>query len=206
MEPERARLPDRCTAGVHGCARNPYAGAGAIGTGSSAHRKAALGLGVDAFVDLYADRVEDVGEVDVVFDVIGGKILVREAAVGKFVSMWRCDRYPIVSPVAVPIRSNDPCPGTAGIGTLVGSGHEARRTTSAASVFGVAMTTLSKTVAVPAPRRVPGAFAPAAHRGARRAGRRDLDAAVPAGRRERTAARRHLRTWRRRNAEGARRA
>src|SRR5213078_2301256 len=54
-------------------------GARVIGTGRAADREAALGLGADAFVDLQADRLEEVGEVDVVFDVIGGKILERSA-------------------------------------------------------------------------------------------------------------------------------
>ena len=43
-------------------------------------RESALGLGVRAFVDLEADKLEDVGDVDVVFDVIGGEILARSAA------------------------------------------------------------------------------------------------------------------------------
>jgi NADPH:quinone reductase-like Zn-dependent oxidoreductase len=54
-------------------------GARVIGTGRAGDREAALGLGADAFVDLQADRLEDVGEVDVVFDVIGGKVLERSA-------------------------------------------------------------------------------------------------------------------------------
>ncbi len=55
-------------------------GARVIGTGRSADRDTALGLGVDAFLDLQADKVEDAGEVDVVFDVIGGEILDRSAS------------------------------------------------------------------------------------------------------------------------------
>jgi NADPH:quinone reductase-like Zn-dependent oxidoreductase len=55
-------------------------GARVIGTGRAADREAALGLGADAFVDLQADRLEEVGEVDVVLDVIGGEILDRSAA------------------------------------------------------------------------------------------------------------------------------
>jgi NADPH:quinone reductase-like Zn-dependent oxidoreductase len=54
-------------------------GARVIGTGRADHREAALGLGVEAFVDLQADRLGDVGEVDVVFDVIGGEVLERSA-------------------------------------------------------------------------------------------------------------------------------
>lgn len=56
------------------------AGARVIATGRSADRATALGLGAEVFVDLQADRLEDVGEVDVVFDVIGGEILDRSTA------------------------------------------------------------------------------------------------------------------------------
>ncbi|MGH3302577.1 MAG: zinc-binding dehydrogenase [Streptosporangiaceae bacterium] len=52
-------------------------GARVIGTGRAADRQAALGLGADAFVDLQAGRLAEVGEVDVVFDVIGGGVLAR---------------------------------------------------------------------------------------------------------------------------------
>jgi NADPH:quinone reductase-like Zn-dependent oxidoreductase len=51
-----------------------------IGTGRAADRETALGLGVTAFVDLQADKLQDAGEVDVVFDVIGGEILGRSTA------------------------------------------------------------------------------------------------------------------------------
>src|SRR4051812_28739739 len=56
------------------------AGAEVIGTGRAAHRRAALEIGVDRFVDLEHDRLEDVGEVDVVFDLIGGELRDRSAA------------------------------------------------------------------------------------------------------------------------------
>jgi NADPH:quinone reductase-like Zn-dependent oxidoreductase len=55
------------------------AGARVIGSGRTNQRDAVLGLGADAYVDLHADRLDDVGEVDVVFDVIGGEILDRSA-------------------------------------------------------------------------------------------------------------------------------
>jgi NADPH:quinone reductase-like Zn-dependent oxidoreductase len=55
-------------------------GARVIGTGRTGDREAALGLGADAFVDLQTDRLEDAGEVDVVFDVIGGEVLERSAS------------------------------------------------------------------------------------------------------------------------------
>jgi NADPH:quinone reductase-like Zn-dependent oxidoreductase len=54
-------------------------GACVIGTGRAAGRDTALGLGAHEFVDLERDRLETVGEVDVVFDVIGGEILERSA-------------------------------------------------------------------------------------------------------------------------------
>jgi NADPH:quinone reductase-like Zn-dependent oxidoreductase len=55
-------------------------GSRVIGTGRAADRDRALGLGVDEFLDLEADRLEDAGEADVVFDVIGGDILKRSIA------------------------------------------------------------------------------------------------------------------------------
>ncbi len=56
------------------------AGARVIGTGRAAHRDTVLDLGAHAFLDLHSDRLEDLGEVDVVFDVIGGRTLDRSAA------------------------------------------------------------------------------------------------------------------------------
>ncbi|SHV37101.1 quinone oxidoreductase [Mycobacteroides abscessus subsp. abscessus] len=55
-------------------------GAYVIGTGRTADRDQALALGADAFVDLDTEKLEDTGEVHVVFDVIGGDILARSAA------------------------------------------------------------------------------------------------------------------------------
>jgi len=55
------------------------AGARVIGSGRATHRETALRLGAHAFVDLEADRLEDVGAVDVVFDVLGGEIRDRSA-------------------------------------------------------------------------------------------------------------------------------
>src|ERR1700749_9807 len=51
-----------------------------IGTGRRADRDRALGLGAHTFLDLQTAKLEDVGEVDVVFDVIGGEVLARSAA------------------------------------------------------------------------------------------------------------------------------
>ena len=55
------------------------AGARVIGSGRTAQKEAVLDLGVDEYLDLQRDRPEDIGEVDVVFDVIGGEILDRSA-------------------------------------------------------------------------------------------------------------------------------
>jgi NADPH:quinone reductase-like Zn-dependent oxidoreductase len=56
------------------------AGAYVVGTGRAAHRQAALDLGAQEFVDLDADVLEDVGGVDLIFDVIGGDLGARSAA------------------------------------------------------------------------------------------------------------------------------
>ena len=55
------------------------AGAYVIGTGRAADRQSALDFGANAFVDLDNERLEDVGEVDLVFDLIGGDIGKRSA-------------------------------------------------------------------------------------------------------------------------------
>ncbi|WP_432850542.1 NADP-dependent oxidoreductase [Amycolatopsis sp. CA-161197] len=55
-------------------------GARVIGTGRASDRDQTLALGVDTFLDLQAEKLEDAGPVDIVFDVIGGDILDRSAA------------------------------------------------------------------------------------------------------------------------------
>jgi NADPH:quinone reductase-like Zn-dependent oxidoreductase len=55
------------------------AGAYVIGTGRAADREKAFDFGAHEFVDLENDRLEDVGGVDLVFDVIGGDIQKRSA-------------------------------------------------------------------------------------------------------------------------------
>src|SRR5215813_4617499 len=55
------------------------AGACVIGTGRAADRQTVLAFGAKEFVDLDSDALEDVGEVDLVFDVIGGDIGKRSA-------------------------------------------------------------------------------------------------------------------------------
>ncbi|RWL92027.1 MAG: NADP-dependent oxidoreductase [Mesorhizobium sp.] len=56
------------------------AGAYVIGTGRAADRQKALDFGANEFVDLGNDTLEDVAGVDLVFDVIGGDIQKRSAA------------------------------------------------------------------------------------------------------------------------------
>ncbi|HEY2563817.1 MAG TPA: NADP-dependent oxidoreductase, partial [Acidimicrobiales bacterium] len=86
---DHARLTTGQTVLIHGAAGGVGSiavqlarevGARVIGTGRAADRDTALGLGVEAFLDLQADKLEDAGEVDVVFDVIGGEILHRSTA------------------------------------------------------------------------------------------------------------------------------
>lgn len=57
------------------------AGAYVIGTGRAADRQKALDFGANEFIDLESDALEDVGAVDLVFDVIGGDIQKQSAAV-----------------------------------------------------------------------------------------------------------------------------
>jgi len=55
------------------------AGAHVIGTGRAADRQAALDFGANEFIDLDHEALEDVGRVDLVFDLIGGDIGQRSA-------------------------------------------------------------------------------------------------------------------------------
>ena len=57
------------------------AGAYVIGTGRASHRQLALDFGAHDFIDLQNDVLEDVGGVDLVFDVFGGEIAKRSAGV-----------------------------------------------------------------------------------------------------------------------------
>jgi NADPH:quinone reductase-like Zn-dependent oxidoreductase len=56
-------------------------GAYVIGAGRAADRNKALDFGAQEFVDLENDTLEDVGRVDLVFDVIGGDVGERSAGV-----------------------------------------------------------------------------------------------------------------------------
>jgi NADPH:quinone reductase-like Zn-dependent oxidoreductase len=55
------------------------AGAYVIGTGRAAARQSALDFGAREFVDLGNEALEDVGQVDLVFDLLGGEIGKRSA-------------------------------------------------------------------------------------------------------------------------------
>src|SRR5205823_4166008 len=57
------------------------AGAYVIATGRAAGRQTALDFGAKEFIDLDKDALEDVGGVDLVFDVLGGDIGKRSAGV-----------------------------------------------------------------------------------------------------------------------------
>jgi NADPH:quinone reductase-like Zn-dependent oxidoreductase len=57
------------------------AGAYVIGTGRAAGRQTALDFGAQEFLDLDNDALEDVGGVDLVFDVLGGDVAKRSAGV-----------------------------------------------------------------------------------------------------------------------------
>ena len=60
------------------------AGAHVVGTGRATAADLVLELGADRFVDLEGDRWEDAaGPADVVFDLIGGEVLARSAAIVK---------------------------------------------------------------------------------------------------------------------------
>jgi NADPH:quinone reductase-like Zn-dependent oxidoreductase len=86
---DHARLTTGRTVLIHGAAGGVgslavqlarAAGARVIGTGRSADRNAVLGLGAHAFLDLATDQWAQTEQVDVVFDVIGGDVLDRSAA------------------------------------------------------------------------------------------------------------------------------
>jgi NADPH:quinone reductase-like Zn-dependent oxidoreductase len=56
-------------------------GAYVIGTGRAADRQAALDFGANEFLDLDHDDLDDIGGVDLVFDVIGGDVQRRSARI-----------------------------------------------------------------------------------------------------------------------------
>lgn len=67
------------------------AGAYVIGTGRAAHRQAALGFGANEFIDLDNDKLENIEQVNLVFDVLGGDIAKRSLHIiragGRFVGI-----------------------------------------------------------------------------------------------------------------------
>ncbi|MFJ4467242.1 NADP-dependent oxidoreductase [Streptomyces sp. NPDC089424] len=86
---DHARLTTGQTVLIHGAAGGVGSiavqlahevGARVLGTGRADDRDTAIGLGADAFIDLQAEGLAGVGEVDVVLDVIGGDILERSTA------------------------------------------------------------------------------------------------------------------------------
>jgi NADPH:quinone reductase-like Zn-dependent oxidoreductase len=104
---DHARLAAGQTVLIHGAAGGVAsvavqlaieAGARVIGTGRAAHRETVLGQGAQAFVDLDHDGWDDLGKVDVVFDVLGGEILDRSAQLvrpgGALVSIAEPPRIP----------------------------------------------------------------------------------------------------------------
>jgi NADPH:quinone reductase-like Zn-dependent oxidoreductase len=56
-------------------------GAYVIGTGRANSRQAALDLGANEFLDLDSESIEDIGGVDLVFDVIGGEVQRQSARI-----------------------------------------------------------------------------------------------------------------------------
>jgi NADPH:quinone reductase-like Zn-dependent oxidoreductase len=56
-------------------------GAYVIGTGRAKNRQAALDFGANEFLDLDSESLEDIGGVDLVFDVIGGDVQQRSARI-----------------------------------------------------------------------------------------------------------------------------
>ena len=85
---EHGRLQAGQTVLVHGAAGSVgamvtqlacEAGAYVIATGRAADRHTALDFGATEFIDLEHDALEDIGGVDLVFDVIGGEIQRRSA-------------------------------------------------------------------------------------------------------------------------------
>src|SRR5256714_738293 len=91
------------------------AGAYVIGTGRAADRQKALESGAQAFVDLENDALEDVGGVDLVFDLIGGDIRKRAArlvrAGGTLVSIvGPSEARPVDGPVVNIVVQSDRAP------------------------------------------------------------------------------------------------
>src|SRR5438046_9679023 len=82
------------------------AGAYVIGTGRAGSRQTALDFGAQEFVDLDNDALEDVGEVDLVFDVIGGDIGKRSAGLIRIVGTLVTVNDPIEVPHSVSLTND----------------------------------------------------------------------------------------------------
>jgi NADPH:quinone reductase-like Zn-dependent oxidoreductase len=95
------------------------AGAYVIGTGRAADRQKALDFGAGEFVDLDNDALEDVGGIDLVFDVVGGNIQKRSAGLiragGTLVSIVGPAEPPatVLTPAALTLRQARPADGLA---------------------------------------------------------------------------------------------
>ncbi len=83
LEPGQTVLIDGAAGGVGSLATQLAAEAGArvIGAGRAADRETVLDLGAHRFVDLDTDGLSEIGEVDLVLDVIGGPIRDRSTAI-----------------------------------------------------------------------------------------------------------------------------
>src|SRR6201987_979885 len=76
-----ARWGGAAVVGTRGSQPAREAGAYVIGTGHAGGRQTTLDFGAQEFVDLDNDALEDVGEADLVFDVLGGELAKRSAGV-----------------------------------------------------------------------------------------------------------------------------
>jgi NADPH:quinone reductase-like Zn-dependent oxidoreductase len=65
-----------------------FAGAYVIGTGRAADRQKALDYGANEFVDLDNEVLEDIGQVDMAFDLIGGDIGKKSARLVRAGGTW----------------------------------------------------------------------------------------------------------------------
>ena len=85
---ERPRARRGRRSRVDGDATRTRGRAYVIGTGRAAARQTVLDFGAQEFVDLDNDALEDVGEVNLVFDVIGGDIGKRSAGLIRAGEHW----------------------------------------------------------------------------------------------------------------------
>lgn len=74
------------------------AGAYVIGTGRAGDRQSALDFGAQEFVDLDNDALDEVGDVDLVFDVVGGDVAKRSASLVRAGGMLVSIAGPVEAP------------------------------------------------------------------------------------------------------------